>query len=156
MALCLRTQHISAKISYGKSTEEEGRHFLHALAALCSTLARGGVLHYARNTGIREFTPHDLRRTCPKLCRRADGDLEQTQFLLGHASIQTPDGGRGLLLGGLLARKFSLKCLFPVSHVVPVTIGIDEWVPATWFDARIFGFHLVITPVCAKKNVAVK
>lgn len=35
------------------------------------------VLQYARNTGIRELTPHDLRRTRAKLCRLAGGDLEQ-------------------------------------------------------------------------------
>ena len=100
--------------------------------------------------------PHDLRRTCAMLCRQAGGDLEQTQFWLGHASIQTTAAAGDLLLGGLLASQFSLKSMFPVSHVIPVTIGIDERVPATWFDARVLGFHSVITPVCAKKNVAVK
>jgi len=33
---------------------------------------------------------HD-RRTCAKLCRQAGGSLEQIQFLLGHASIQTTE-----------------------------------------------------------------
>jgi len=31
------------------------------------------------------------RRTCAKLCRQAGGSLEQIQFLLGHASIQTTE-----------------------------------------------------------------
>ena len=35
--------------------------------------------------------PHDLRRTCAKLCRGSGGDLEQIQLLLGHASIQTTE-----------------------------------------------------------------
>ncbi len=35
--------------------------------------------------------PHDLRRTCAKLCRGAGGELEQIQLLLGHASIQTTE-----------------------------------------------------------------
>ncbi len=37
------------------------------------------------------IAPHDLRRTCAKLCRAADGDLEQIQLLLGHASVQTTE-----------------------------------------------------------------
>jgi integrase len=35
--------------------------------------------------------PHDLRRTCARLCHPAGGELEQTQFLLGHASVQTTE-----------------------------------------------------------------
>jgi integrase len=31
------------------------------------------------------------RRTCAKLCRKAGGDLEQIQILLGHASVQTTE-----------------------------------------------------------------
>jgi len=33
---------------------------------------------------------HD-RRTCAKLCRKAGGELEQIQLLLGHASVQTTE-----------------------------------------------------------------
>jgi integrase len=44
---------------------------------------------------VREYSPklapHDLRRTCAKLCRQAGGELEQIQLLLGHASIQTTE-----------------------------------------------------------------
>lgn len=35
--------------------------------------------------------PHDLRRTCAKLCRKHGGELEQIQVLLGHASIETTE-----------------------------------------------------------------
>jgi site-specific recombinase XerD len=45
----------------------------------------------AKEIGIQDFGPHDLRRTCAKLCRKAGGDLEQIKFLLGHSSIQTPE-----------------------------------------------------------------
>jgi integrase/recombinase XerD len=41
--------------------------------------------------GHPALTPHDLRRTCAKLCRKAGGELEQIQLLLGHASIQTTE-----------------------------------------------------------------
>jgi integrase len=50
------------------------------------------VMKYARKTGLVDtLAPHDLRRTCAKLCRQSGGDLEQIQFLLGHASIQTTE-----------------------------------------------------------------
>lgn len=41
--------------------------------------------------GHPDLTPHHLRRTCAKLCRKAGGELEQIQLLLGHASIQTTE-----------------------------------------------------------------
>jgi len=41
--------------------------------------------------GHPDLTPQDLRRTCAKLCRKAGGELEQIQLLLGHASIQTTE-----------------------------------------------------------------
>jgi integrase len=49
------------------------------------------VLAYARPLGFTRLAPHDLRRTCAKLCRAAGGELEQIQLLLGHASIQTTE-----------------------------------------------------------------
>jgi integrase len=41
--------------------------------------------------GIEKLAPHDLRRTCARLCYLAGGELEQIQFLLGHVSIQTTE-----------------------------------------------------------------
>jgi len=35
--------------------------------------------------------PHDLHRTCARLCHAAGGELEQIQFFLGHVSIQTTE-----------------------------------------------------------------
>jgi integrase len=46
---------------------------------------------YAAEIGIPSLAPHDLRRTCAKLCRAAGGELEQIQMLLGHASVQTTE-----------------------------------------------------------------
>lgn len=40
---------------------------------------------------IKDLAPHDLRRTCARLCHLAGGELEQIQFLLGHASVQTTE-----------------------------------------------------------------
>jgi integrase/recombinase XerD len=44
---------------------------------------------YAKAVGVPGIAPHDLRRTCAKLCRAEGGALEQIQLLLGHASVQT-------------------------------------------------------------------
>jgi site-specific recombinase XerD len=46
---------------------------------------------YAEAVGYPGIAPHDLRRTCAKLCRAAGGELEQIQLLLGHASVQTTE-----------------------------------------------------------------
>ena len=49
------------------------------------------VVRYAQETELGKLAPHDLRRTCAKLCRKAGGDLEQIQLLLGHASVLTTE-----------------------------------------------------------------
>jgi integrase len=46
---------------------------------------------YAEAAGVPGIAPHDLRRTCAKLCRAGGGELEQIQLLLGHASVQTTE-----------------------------------------------------------------
>jgi len=45
----------------------------------------------AQRVGIKPLAPHDLRRSCARLCHAAGGELEQIQFLLGHASVQTTE-----------------------------------------------------------------
>jgi integrase len=45
----------------------------------------------AARSGIEKLAPHDLRRTCARLCHLAGGELDQIQFLLGHVSIQTTE-----------------------------------------------------------------
>src|ERR1019366_2554184 len=45
----------------------------------------------ARRAGIAKLAPHDLRRSCARLCHLAGRELEQIQFLLGHVSVQTTD-----------------------------------------------------------------
>jgi integrase len=41
----------------------------------------------AKSIGVAKLAPHDLRRTCARLCHASGGKLEQIQFLLG------PDSG---------------------------------------------------------------
>ena len=47
------------------------------------------VVTAAKAAGISHLGPHDLRRTCAKLCRTAGGELEQVQALLGHEDLST-------------------------------------------------------------------
>ncbi len=49
------------------------------------------VRNAAAAAGINNLAPHDLRRTCARLCHLAGGELDQIQFLLGHVSIQTTE-----------------------------------------------------------------
>ncbi len=42
------------------------------------------VREFARSASLAKLAPHDLRRTCARLCHEAGGELEQIQFLLGH------------------------------------------------------------------------
>jgi integrase len=45
----------------------------------------------AKRASIEKLAPHDLRRSCARLCHLAGGELDQIQFLLGHVSIQTTE-----------------------------------------------------------------
>ena len=49
------------------------------------------VKQYARILGFAQVAPHDLRRSCAKLCHASGGELDQIQFLLGHVSVQTTE-----------------------------------------------------------------
>ena len=49
------------------------------------------VKEYATRLGISKLAPHDLRRSCARLCHSAGGEQEQIQFLLGHVSVQTTE-----------------------------------------------------------------
>jgi site-specific recombinase XerD len=49
------------------------------------------VKDYAAKLGLRQLAPHDLRRSCARLCHVTGGEPEQIQFLLGHVSVQTTE-----------------------------------------------------------------
>jgi len=49
------------------------------------------VRRAAQRAGIQGLAPHDLRRTCARLCHLAGGELEQIRFLLGHVSVETTE-----------------------------------------------------------------
>jgi site-specific recombinase XerD len=49
------------------------------------------VKEYAKTLGVSKLAPHDLRRSCARLCHSTGGELEQIQFLLSHVSVQTTE-----------------------------------------------------------------
>lgn len=65
------------------------------LTALEKVFPQNVVWYVVRNcwkrAGLDHIAPLDLRRTCAKLCDISGGELEQIQFLLGHASVQTTE-----------------------------------------------------------------
>ena len=65
--------------------------------------------------GLEHIAPHDLRRTCAKLCPDSGGELEQIQFLLGHASVQTTERYLGCKqnLGSPVNDRFKLRTEVP-------------------------------------------
>jgi integrase len=82
----------------GPANVVAGHVFRPVIRAGCVTGDRLGekvvwqmLRHHAAAVGIPGIAPHDLRRTCAKLCRAAGGELEQIQLLLGHASVQSTE-----------------------------------------------------------------
>ncbi len=66
---------------------------------VASSFSAQGIFAVVKEYGGRiglQITPHDLRRTCAKLCRAGGGELEQIQLLLGHESIQTTERYLGM------------------------------------------------------------
>jgi site-specific recombinase XerD len=66
----------------------------------------------AKRSAIKDLAPHDLRRTCARLCHIAGGELEQIQFLLGHVSLQTTEQYLG--------------CEQRINHAVNDKLGLED------------------------------
>jgi integrase len=65
-----------------------------------STYALWHIVHQtAAKIGIENLGPHDLRRTCAGLCFKNGGEIQQIQFMLGHASIVTTQRYLGSIQG---------------------------------------------------------
>ncbi len=69
------------------------------------------VKQAARQSKINQLAPHDLRRTCARLCYQSGGEIEQIQFLLGHASVLTTERYLG--------------CKQKLRHAVNDQLGLD-------------------------------
>src|SRR6201982_1612226 len=112
----------------------EGKIF-RAVARLGKVWGRGisqNVVWYVVRTccqraGLERIAPHDLRRTCAKLCHDRGGELEQIQFLLGHASVQTTER----YLGCKQNLGHPVNDLFDLRVDARLQAKQDESVPAT-------------------------
>ena len=85
--MTLQNQAVSIGISPTATIPELQQSKTGVLNTLASQHSRRSYEH----AGINNLAPHDLRRTCAKLCGKSGGDLEQIKFLLGHSSIQTTE-----------------------------------------------------------------
>ena len=55
---------------------------------------------HAKKSEMPKLAPHDIRRSCVRLCHAVGGELEQIQFLLGHVSVQTTERSGRVQLPG--------------------------------------------------------
>ena len=112
----------------------EGKIF-RAVARMGKVWGRGisqNVVWYVVKTcceraGLEHIAPHDLRRTRAKLCHDRGGELEQIQFLLGHASVQTTER----YLGCKQNLGHPVNDLFDLRMAAQQQEKHDESVPAT-------------------------
>jgi site-specific recombinase XerD len=81
--------------------------------------------------GLEHIAPHDLRRTCAKLCHSSGGELEQIQFLLGHASVQTTERYLGCKqnLGHPVNDLFDLRAGVPRQAVKSESFAVKRPTP---------------------------
>jgi integrase len=97
------------------------------------------VREYGERLGKPGFAPHDLRRTCAKLCRISGGDLEQIQLLLGHASVQTTERYLGTRQNPVQAVNDNLPVEPELARSAPERKPIQAERPARTYAGRQAG-----------------
>jgi integrase len=75
------------------------------------------VRRCAEQMQLEHVAPHDLRRTCAKLCHANGGEIEQIQFLLGYASVLTRERYLGCKQNLEKPVNGRFGCLFPFRTV---------------------------------------
>jgi hypothetical protein len=82
---------LAAKVTEGNVFRAVSRHGTAWGRGISENVVWYVVRQCALRLGLEHLAPHDLRRTCAKLCHVNGGELEQIQFLLGHASVLTTE-----------------------------------------------------------------
>jgi integrase len=81
----------AAPVATGRVFRAVSRHGTPWGAGISENVVWYVVRECAQRLELDHLAPHDLRRTCAKLCHVNGGELEQIQFLLGHASVLTTE-----------------------------------------------------------------
>jgi integrase len=82
---------IAAKVTAGRIFRAISRHGTSWGKGISENVVWYVVRRCAERMQLDHLAPHDLRRTCAKLCHVNGGEIEQIQFLLGHASVLTTE-----------------------------------------------------------------
>ncbi len=80
-----------AKVNAGRIFRAVSRHDTPWGKGISENVIWYVVRRCAQRIQLDRLAPHDLRRTCAKLCHMNGGELEQIQFLLGHVSVLTTE-----------------------------------------------------------------
>jgi len=94
----------------------------------------------AKRADIKNLAPHDLRRTCARSCHLAGGELEQIQFLLGHASVQTTERYLG--------------CKQKLSQAVNDNLGLEDTCKVVTAPKPTSGRIISGCPVIARNHLS--
>ena len=81
----------AAKVTAGRVFRAVSRHGTPWGKGISENVIWYVVRRCAERMQLDHVAPHDLRRTCAKLCHVNGGELEQIQFLLGHVSVLTTE-----------------------------------------------------------------
>jgi site-specific recombinase XerD len=82
---------VAAQVTDGRVFRAVSRHGSTWVRGISENVVWYVVRSCAQRLELEHIAPHDLRRTCAKLCHSNGGELEQIQFLLGHASVLTTE-----------------------------------------------------------------
>src|ERR1700756_4910001 len=88
---CMARAFVHSGVSQGRVFRRVSKAGRRQEAGVTANVVWYAVKRCARQAGIPNLAPHDLRRTCARLCHDCSGELEQIRFLLGHASVQTTE-----------------------------------------------------------------
>ena len=80
-----------AKVAAGRIFRAVSRHGTPWGKGISENVIRYVVRRCAERMQLDHLSPHDLWRTCAKLCHVNGGELEQIQFLLRHVFVLTTE-----------------------------------------------------------------